>query len=293
MKRLLAEPLLHFLLIGIGLFLLYELTAEPEPSESEVPQERIVVSAGRISQLIAIFEKTWQRPPSGDELKGLIDDFVLEEAYYRKALAMGIDRDDTIIRRRLRQKLEFLGDDAAALVEPTEQQLQEFMDEQQERFRLPATYSFRQIYFNPEKHGDQPEDYVARLIDALNEGPAEVGDSSLLPERFDNISKPAVDGTFGTGFSDQLDGLAVGKWQGPVRSGLGLHLVRLESRQEGELPKLDSIRSVVVREWTNEQRVMARQAMNAQLLEAYEIEIEWPTIESAGPSPANDEGEAS
>ncbi len=110
--RVLREPLVHFLLLGGVLFLIFGLTNQTGTTNSD---QRIVVSAGRIEQLATVFGKTWQRPPTSKELKGLIDDFVLEEVYYRQAVAMGIDRDDTIIRRRLRQKLEFLTDDVSSL----------------------------------------------------------------------------------------------------------------------------------------------------------------------------------
>jgi hypothetical protein len=110
-KRLLKEPLLHFLLIGASLFFVFGLAQDGMPGRTD---DQVIVSAGRIEQLNNIFTKTWQRPPSPAELKGMIDDFVLEEIYYRQAVEMGIDRDDTVIRRRLRQKFEFLTDDMAA-----------------------------------------------------------------------------------------------------------------------------------------------------------------------------------
>ena len=123
MKNLFREPLLHFLLIGAGLFLVFRLAKQNDADESD---QRIVVTAGRIDQLETVFEKTWQRPPTKEELQGLVNDFVLEEAYYRRAVAMGIDRNDTIIRRRLRQKLEFLTD-TASLLEPTDDELATYL----------------------------------------------------------------------------------------------------------------------------------------------------------------------
>lgn len=120
MIKIFKEPLLHFLLIGAGLFWLY---AVVNPEAANEGDKQIVVTSGRIEQLLRIFEKTWQRPPSADELKALIDDFVIEEMYYRQGVAMGIDKDDTLIRRRLRQKLEFLTDDTAALIAPNDEQL--------------------------------------------------------------------------------------------------------------------------------------------------------------------------
>ena len=192
MKRILKEPLLHFFLIGVGLFVIYGLVNNPETTD---PDKTIVVSEGRIDQLATVFGKTWQRPPTAQELKGLIDDFVMEEIYYRQAVAMGIDRDDTIIRRRMRQKLEFLTDDAAAMAEPTEKELAEYLAANEERFRQSPTYTFEQVYFNPEKHGDDPETKIAEQLPLLRSG-EQVGDVSLLPPSFDRMERDAVDGAF-------------------------------------------------------------------------------------------------
>ena len=147
MQRILKEPFLHFLLIGVGLFLVYGQTNNADTGD---PEQRIVVSTGRIEQLANIFSKTWQRPPTKEELQGLIDDFVLEEVYYRQAVEMGIDRDDTIIRRRLRQKLEFLTADLVESIEPSAEELQAYLDENAERYRRDAVMSLTQVYVSEE-----------------------------------------------------------------------------------------------------------------------------------------------
>ena len=272
MKRILKEPLLHFFLIGVGLFVVYGLVNQSDATDSD---NTIVVSSGRVEQLATVFGKTWQRPPSVEELKRLIDDFVLEEIYYRKAVAMGIDRDDTIIRRRLRQKLEFLTDDAAALAEPTEEELAEYLAANEDKFRQPPVYTFDQVYFNPEKHGDDPEAEIAQQLFLLRAG-NQVGDASLLPPAFEQMQRNTVDGTFGIGFSGKLDDMVVDQWQGPVRSGLGIHLIKLKSRTVGQLPELSQIRTLVQREWSNEKRIATRNRMNERFLKDYEVEIQWP-----------------
>ena len=277
--KVLREPLVHFLLIGAVLFLIFGLTNKTGTISSD---QRIVVSVGRIEQLATVFGKTRQRAPTSEELKGLIEDFVLEEVYYRKAVAMGIDRDDTIIRRRLRQKLEFLTDDVFSLVEPTDEELAAYLGDNQEKFRTSATYTFQQVYVNPEKHGDDTEVYVAEQLELLHSGTTHGGDASLLPESNDQGSRQVVDGTFGMGFSDELDKLPIGNWQGPVRSGFGIHLIRLEARTEGRLPQLAEIRPVVQREWSNEKRIANRRKMNDRLLGDYEVIIEWPEEKVAG-----------
>ena len=279
--KILREPLLHFLLIGAALFVVFDLVSDKTGSFED---NLIVVSAGRIQQFANIFAKTWQRPPTAAELKGLIDDFVLEEIYYRQAVAMGIDRDDTVIRRRLRQKFEFLTDDLAATIEPTEQELAAYLAANPDAFRRDTTYTFEQVYINPDQAGVDLEARVADQLSALRTGNTAPAYTGLLPSYFDEAPVRVVDSTFGTGFSESLDALTPGEWQGPVESGLGPHLVRLESRVEGTLPELADIRPVVVREWSYEKRLETRRMINEQLLKDYEVEIEWPKLPTANAS---------
>lgn len=283
MKKLLREPLLHFLLIGLALFIVFELINDSRFGDTD---SQIVVSAGRIEQLENIFTRTWLRPPTEEELKGLIDDFVLEEIYYRQAVAMGIDRDDTVIRRRLRQKFEFLTDDLAATIEPTQQELAAYLAANSDAFRRDTTYTFEQVYINPDKAGVDLNARVADQLSALRTGNTPSANSGLLPSHFDAEPARVVNNTFGTGFSENLDALEPGEWQGPVESGLGLHLVRLESVVEGTLPELADIRRAVEREWANEKRLETRRMINEQLLKDYEVEIEWPAAQPTNASEA-------
>lgn len=270
MKKLLKEPFVHFVMIGAGLFALYAFANKSDSSEVD---HEIVVPPGRIEQLINIYERTWQRPPTSQELNGLVDDFVLEEIYYREARQMGLDADDTIIRRRLRQKLEFLTDDTSALVEPTDEQLAEYLSNHQDKFLTSPEYTFQQVYFNPDKTS---EEEVRRALSYLNDGNSDVGDPSLLPGEFNVVNRFAVDGTFGIGFSESLDELEVGPWQGPVRSGLGLHLIKLTSRTGERVPELNEIRTQLQREWANDQRLEFRDRINSELLDRYTVLIQWP-----------------
>lgn len=273
MMAILREPLLHFLLVGAALFVLFGLVNERYSGSED---NQVVVSVGRIGQLENIFTRTWQRPPTATELKGLIDDFVLEEIYYRQAVAMGIDRDDTVIRRRLRQKFEFLTDDMAAAIEPTDAELSDYLEANPDAFMRDTTYSFEQVYINREQVGTDLEAHIAKLLAALRVGDVSAGNSGLIPSNFVATPGREVDGTFGFGFSEKLDVLVSGEWQGPVESGLGLHLIRLESRVEGTLPELAKIRPVVEREWAHQKRQETRQSINERLLADYEVIIEWP-----------------
>ncbi|MGI9471326.1 MAG: peptidyl-prolyl cis-trans isomerase [Rubripirellula sp.] len=278
MNQFIREPLVHFLLAGAALFTLFRWVGDADEVDAD---QQIVVSEGRIEQFATVFAKTWQRPPTREELQGLVDDFVLEEIFYRQAVAMGIDRDDTVIRRRLRQKLEFLTDDATSLADPTDEELQEYLDENQARFRESPKYTFRQLYFNPEKHGDDPKGFLLTQLSDLRSGETVQGDPSLVPEAYELAAQQEIDRNFGFGFAGQLEPLETGKWEGPLRSGLGTHLVRIDAREEGRNPNLDEIRSAVEREWSNDHRVTSRAAINASLRDKYDVIVNWPASASS------------
>lgn len=278
MKKLLREPLLHFLLIGAALFAVFEMVNDRPPGNSD---NHIVVTAGRIAQLENIFTKTWQRSPTVEELKGLVDDFILEEIYYRQAVAIGIDRDDTVIRRRLRQKFEFLTDDMAAAAIPGVEELASYLAANPDIFMRDTTYTFEQVYINADRPGVDLESKVASKLSALRDGKAVEGDSGLLPTFFNQIPRRAVDSNFGSDFSTRLDLLPLKEWHGPIASGLGLHLIRMGTRVEGTLPELAEIRPIVEREWAHDKRLETRRIINERLLNDYEVVIEWPKEQSA------------
>jgi hypothetical protein len=285
MKRILEEPLLHFLLLGAALFLAYGSTSKP--GSGDVPG-KIVVSAGRVEHLAAGFEKTWQRPPTDPELKGLIDDWVREETATREAMALGLDEDDTVIRRRLRQKLEFVSDDIAAQTEPSDADLNAYLQAHPESFRVEPLFTFSQVYFDPVKHGDNLGRDTAKVLARLNQAgenadSAALGDSLLLEHTFQSTPTSEVAKQFGEEFALKLGALAPGQWQGPIESGYGVHLVLVSERTEGRQPELADVRDIVRREWANARRLEENENFYQELLKRYTV-----TIESVEPGEAQD-----
>lgn len=264
------EPLLHFLLGGAGLFLLFNLVSD----SNRVASDEIVVTAGRIENIVTIFQKTRQRPPTADELRGLIDNFIVEEVLYREAVAIGLDKDDTIIRRRLRQKMEFLLDDFTA-VEPSDADLQNYLDKNTDQFRTDALISFEQVYLN-EFSRDKAEDMLVRLRSGEVENPERLSESYLLPYRLDNASESVVSAQFGGTFETLLFDLDVGNWTGPVESPFGIHLIKVASITPGYVPGLEEIRKEVARDWLSEFRNGAQQKILDQMRAGYTISIEMP-----------------
>jgi len=273
--RWLREPLLHFLLIGAGLFLLYQIGG----GGNEAAPREIVISESRIEALAENFSRTWMRPPTPQELRGLVDDHVREEVFYREAIAMGLDRDDTVIRRRLRQKMEFVSEDAAATAEPTDAQLQQFLAAHPEKFVEPARVTFQQVFVSAERRGDAARRDAERILAELDAGrgpanPAEAGDPTLLPAGLEDASPRDVAGSFGEEFGQLLDAAPVGQWAGPMPSTFGLHLVRVTARSAGTLPQLADIRPVVAREWQAQQRTELGDAFYSSLRSRYEVRYE-------------------
>jgi peptidyl-prolyl cis-trans isomerase C len=268
-KKLLREPLLHFLLIGAALFAVYAVV-NPDAMQSD---KRIVVDQGQINTLAQRFKRVWQRDPNEQELQGLIEDFVIEEIYYREALAMGIDKDDPVIRRRLRQKMELYTDNLASTLAPTDAVLNEYLQRHADKFEADSRYTFKQIFVNADAATEQLNEQLAAIESDLQDGKTVTGDQSLLPVGFEDADAFTVDRTFGKGFALQLDAVPLNQWSQPLRSGLGVHFVFVSNRQPGYLPALADIRNKVEREWRFDQAQSIDRTLREKLLAGYQIEI--------------------
>ncbi len=277
MRSLLKEPLLHFLLLGAALFGGYSfLNRNPKTQPTEV-----VVSAGQIERLTGTFTRFRQRPPTAEELKGLIDQYVREEILSREAVKLGLDQDDSVIRRRLQQKMEFVATDLATADEPSESELAAWLAKHPDNFRQQPRFSFRHVYLNPDKHGDRFDADVSKLLADLKQAGTKadagaLGDSFLLPHEYAGESQSAVAAQFGPDFAGQFDRLKAGEWTGPIRSGYGVHLVLLTARTESRLPPLPEVRELVKREMMNERRLEANRRFLDGLLAKYKVKVEWP-----------------
>jgi len=280
MKRLLREPLVQFLILGAALVAASSLV----PGRDLPRDDEIVISTGQIEHLAARFARTWQRPPTLEELEGLINEHVREEVAYREGLAMGLDLDDTIIRRRIRQKLDFIAVDISAMVDPTEEDLAAYLADHPEDFRVEPRFTFVHVFLDPDKHGAELEADARRLLDVLSRKPAmdvsAMGDRILIAPAQEDVSLQGIASMFGRSFADSLETLqgleGLDKWLGPIPSGYGLHLVKVVSVTGGNQPELEGVREIVRREWENSRRVEAKEQFYTGLLDRYEITVEWP-----------------
>jgi len=267
--RILREPLFHFFLLGLGIFAIYGSLIPNGQNDGDGTQ--IVIDTQDVDRLVQQFEATWRRPPTPEELSGLVEAQLREEILVREAIALGLDQGDAIIRNRLAQKMTFLTTSVAQSMLPEDEILIAHMETNRKRFTMPGQLAFDQISL--------PEGADANsALAALNAGvdPDEVGNRSLLPLRMPLTSAQAIDATFGRNFYATLIDLPLDAWAGPVQSGYGAHLVRLTDRKEPRLPPLESIRDQVLADWRREQTDALTVAQFDAFRDKYEIKTPTP-----------------
>ncbi len=285
LARLLREPLLHFVSAGALLFLLFGLSTDTIVEDSQ----RIEISKADIGRLSVLWQRKRQREPTEVELEGLINAHIREEVLYRTALEMGLDRNDTIVRRRLAQKVEFISSDLADQIAPSESALIAYLREYPKKFEIPGQISFTQVYFNTERRGDNAHSDAMRLLAELNQsnkvnGVLAAGDPFMLGEKHQAVTRQEVSRLFGGEFADKLFKLDTGGWHGPIVSGYGLHLVHIENKADTRQPALSEVRHKVSVEWAAQQRKNADDDFYSALRARYEIVVD-STDKSLGTLP--------
>lgn len=283
LKAILREPLVLFLVLGGLLFLLFNWKGGNTGPSSN----RIVITNAQIEHLAVGFARTWQKPPTEAELKGLIDEYVKDEIATREALAMGLDRDDVIIRRRLRQKLEFLAEGTIQATPPTDAELKAWMVRHPNAFHSEPQVAFRQVYLNPQRHGTSIQSDAAKLLARLKAGGPTVvtdklGDSTMLPSQQGLAPLFDTARTFGDDFAKELMGADPGQWVGPLESPFGLHLVFVTEKVPAAQQDLSAVRPQVEREVLLERKNKELQALYDRLLEKYTVKIEQQPTPSGG-----------
>lgn len=275
--RLVREPLLQFFVAGTLIYVLYVAAAgDVEPAS----EREIRVTQAEIGWLASTWEARWNRPPTPDELQGLIREFVRETVLYREALVMGLDQNDTIVRRRLAQKLEFLTQDLAELVSPTDEELRAYFETHPDRYENPPRLSFTHVYFSPDERGDRviedAEAVLARL-EAADTPPTEVadlGDRFMLQRYYPERSQAELSKLFGGVFGEAIIELPTEQWQGPVRSGYGWHLVFVHDRTAPTMSDWATVEDRVREDWLGDRRLEAKERYLAELLRRYDVIIE-------------------
>lgn len=281
------EPLVHFLVAGAVLFAVYT-WLNPDDDAAGAASRTVRITANEVEWLKQTWARQWQRPPSEADLKGLVADYLKEELLAREARALGLDENDTVVRRRLAQKMEFMVQDTVQRAEPGEEELRQFYDAHRERFQSPARVSFRHVYFNRDRRGARTEADVHAALERLSKPggaatPSDLGDRFLAQYNFVEADEQTVASVLGEAFARQVFALGTGKWQGPIASGYGLHLVRVADRQPSRPREFAAVRSEVVTLWRQQREEEGREQYFAALLKRYDLVVDESVKPLLGP----------
>jgi parvulin-like peptidyl-prolyl isomerase len=275
--KFLNEPVLHFFVAGGVLFAVCGWLNRGAGDGAGTVSRTVHITANEVRWLERTWTRQWQRPPSEEELKGLVDGYVKEELLAREARALGLDENDTVVRRRLAQKMEFLLQDTAQQIEPSQDELRRFYEAQRERFQAPARVSFTHVYFNRDRRGARAEADARAALRRLSQagaGGADLGDRFLAQYDFVDADEPSVASVLGQAFARRVFALDPGRWQGPIESGYGLHLVRVAHRQDAQPRELDAVKSEVLSLWRMQREQEVRELHFASLLEKYDVVVD-------------------
>lgn len=277
-KRCLREPLLHFLIAGFALFALYGgfngTTANQDP-------QRIEITADDIQRIEISWRARWQRPPTDQQLQGMLDEYVREEILYREALKLGLEKGDTIIRRRLAQKMDFLAEDVASLREPAPGVLEAWYNKHQDQYAPPPLATFHHVFFALDKRGANAQAQAQAALRGLTDRNSGAGDAFMFESAYTEQSQDQVARIFGSKFALSLFQQPPGSWVGPVESGFGWHLVWIDTLAKPPAPAFETLAQQVKSDWLSEQRSESKRANFDALKARYEVVVMMPATTSA------------
>lgn len=272
MKKFLKEPFLHFIIIGAALFLVYGLVNDKTNSKNT-----IIINDFDVSSIISKWEMQWKRAPTEKELQSLINQNIKQEIFYQEALKMNLDHNDEIIKRRLAQKMQFLSNDIAAMIEPSEKELKEYYKQHSNKYVESANYTLYQITFSPDKRKDN---YKAAL-EALNQNPKASFDEmrdkgDILPFNyyFEHVNANELGLQLGSKFSEALAKQEINKWVGPVQSGFGYHLIYITNKETPKLPPLEKVKKAVIRDYEYDYQKEIDESIYKEFKKRYTIEVD-------------------
>jgi PPIC-type PPIASE domain len=276
--RLLREPLLQFFVVGGLFFAVFAMGGGSNDPQSDV----IEISAARVEQLSAQFSSAWNREPTAEELENIINAYIREEVYYRDALELGLDRNDTVIRQRLRQKMEFLTDTGASLMEPTPDELKEYYAANEATYVRRSRVAVQQVFLGEEPSPSEIESTLSQLISDPEADTSLLGERTMLPASLRLTLAEGIDAVFGQGFFTRIKDLPDNTWSGPFTSTYGNHLVRIVQREPATAPPLEDIRDAVSRDWRASLAEELRKTDYERRLAKYSVDRTYETV----PDPA-------
>jgi hypothetical protein len=280
MKRLLREPLVHFVVLGAVLFGAYAFFERVRGGDASPTEIRLTVDD--LAQFMLVFESKWRRPPTQDEFNAMVEDRIREDVLYREALALGLDKEDTIVRRRMAQKMQFLAEDVAAAREPTTDELRFWFAENSDLFAMPARLSFRHLYFSTDERGERAQKDAAEALAEIASQPqdselaATLADPFIFQDYYGDRPPQAIGREFGPEFAQAAAKLKPGSWQGPIKSGYGWHLVFVDTVIPGRVPAFEEIEQEVKTAWLGTQKTDAWQKAYDEMRARYTVLLPVP-----------------
>ena len=272
MKKILKEPFFHFIGIGIILFILYGLV-----SDKTVSKNTIVITDFDVSSIIASWEMQWKRPPTEQELQNLINLNIKQEVFYQEALNMNLDHNDEIIKRRLAQKMQFLSNDIATMIKPTEDDLKIYFQKNSDKYLTPTSYSLYQITFSPDKRKDSYKDAEETLNNfskATFDEMKQFGDSLPFDYFIEDVNANELGLLLGSKFPKALENQLLNKWVGPIPSGFGYHLVFITEKVSPKIPSFESVKKAVYRDYEYDKQQEIDETIYQELKKKYMIDID-------------------
>lgn len=271
MNKWMKEPLLHFVLLGVAIFVAYSQIN----SDANDDEYLIVINDSKINHIKSLWELQWKREPTFEEMKGLLERYTRQEIMYQEALKLNLDEDDEIIKRRLSQKMEFMANDLTKIMMPaSDENLRNYYESNKEKYKTPASYSLTQITFNQSNHSD-PKGYAETILlqAEINSEAAltQKGDPVLLPPQLNSASKAEITKAFGNAFYNALEKQPLNTWVGPISSGLGEHLVFISEKESAFYPDFETVRNEVKRDYEFEMESDAKGSMYREMKKKYEV----------------------
>lgn len=288
MTHFLREPLIHFLLLGGALFGVYALSADVRTGPAASKEIRL--SLDEISQLTLLYQSQWRRLPTPQELQRLVENKLQQEILYREALAMGLDRDDEIVKRRMAQKMQFLAEDVAAAREPTTDELRGWFEKNSGKFAQPPRLSFRHLYFSPDRRGARARADAEQALAKLAGQPIDVkaanalADPFMFQEYYRDRAPEFLGKEMGPQFAVAVAKVTPGSWQGPIESGFGWHLAFVDTMIPGRVPAFEEVEADVRSSWLSEQKALAWEKAYQDMRAKYTVLLPAPPASSAAPS---------
>lgn len=295
LARIIKEPLVHFLFLGACIYGAYALFGAPEEDEGD---NLIHIDVKRIDAFISGWQSRWNRPPTAQEINGMIQQNINEEVLYRQAVAMGLNENDPITRRRMAQKLEFLTSDLAQAQQPKDGELEKYFQDNMDAYRGDDLITFVHVFFNPDERDDKTLDDAAKVLKELQVAgepdleKLEIGDRFMLQNHFKSVDEVEVRRQLGSGFAESLMKLEEGKWHGPVLSGYGVHLVYVYQLEKAPAPAHEKVKDKVLEDWNEEKREQFNADFLDNLKKQYEIVIDDLPTDRLIDNPSEERGNA-